>query len=178
MKLFVLGHARHGKDTVAEMICANYEGFTFESSSHIACEHVVMPYLKLHKHLKYDSVEDAYADRMNHRMDWYHAIKEYNQDDLRKLSRLIFSKHDIYVGIRDRDEFLAAKDMSDLAIWVDAYGRVPADDPTCMIEQWDADVIISNRGSLKELEGRVVRLMDSIQCSVCFSFDGHTCHEV
>jgi hypothetical protein len=166
VKLFILGHARHGKDTVAEMICANYEGWTFESSSHIACEHVVMPYLK-EKGLTYNSVEDAYADRMNHRMDWYHAIKAYNTPNLRKLSHLIFDKHDIYVGIRDREEFLACKDLSDLAIWVDAYGRVPADDPTCKILPEDADVIISNRGSLKELERRVVRLMDALECRIC-----------
>jgi hypothetical protein len=166
VKLFVLGHARHGKDTVAEMICANYEGLTFESSSHIAARDVVVPYLK-EKGIVYNTVEDAYADRMNHRMDWYHAIKAYNTPNLRKLSHLIFDKHDIYVGIRDRDEFLAAKDMSDLAIWVDAYGRIPADDPTCKILPEDADVIISNRGSLKELERRVVRLMDALECRIC-----------
>lgn len=161
MKLFILGFARHGKDTVAEII-RDYSGLTFESSSHIACESVVIPHLK-ELGIEYDSIEEAYADRMHHRTAWYDAITAFNIPDRCKLSTLIFNLHDIYVGIRNREEFLASKHMSDLAIWVDAYPRVRYDDPTCKIHPNDADVIIKNQGTVEELTSRVHRLMNALR---------------
>lgn len=160
MKLFILGSGRHGKDTVAEIIKEGY-GLTFQSSSLFCAEHVVRPWLES-KGIFYNSLEECYEDRFSHRMDWYNAIRDYNSSDLSRLSRGIFDKYDMYVGIRDRDEFLAAENLADLSIWVDASERISEVDPTCKILRTDADVVIDNNTSKEDLEKRVRRLFDSI----------------
>jgi len=160
MKLFVIGHGRHGKDTVAEYIQKNY-GLTFESSSMFCAEHVVTPWLK-DLGITYNSLEECYADRSNHRQEWYEAIRSYNKDDEAKLSRAIFAKYDMYVGIRSRIEFLEARYLSDLSIWVEASERHPAIDPTCKILRGDCDVAVDNNGTEPELREKLTRLFDLI----------------
>ena len=44
MKILIIGEARHGKDTVAEIMRDEY-GMTFQSSSHFVCEKAVFPYM-------------------------------------------------------------------------------------------------------------------------------------
>ena len=163
MKIFIVGHGRHGKDTVAEFLREQY-GLTFESSSYFCAEHVVKPYLEENYGLKYHSVQECFDDRSNHREEWYRAIRTFNEENESRLSSSIFSKYDMYVGIRDRTEFLASKHLSDLAIWVDAFKRVPTADPTCKILPIDCDTIIDNNGTEEELKNKLTRLF-SLICS-------------
>jgi hypothetical protein len=160
VKLFIVGQGRHGKDTIAEFVRENY-GLTFESSSMFCAEHVVTPWLEK-MGIIYDSLEECYEDRVNHRMDWYEAIRSYNKDDESKLSTAIFAQYDMYVGIRSRVEFLAAKHLSDLAIWVEASDRWPDVDPSCKILQGDCDISVDNNGTIEELYGRLTRLFDNL----------------
>ncbi len=160
MKLFIVGQGRHGKDTVAEFVRENY-GLTFESSSMFCAEHVVTPWLEK-MGITYDSLEECYEDRVNHRMDWYAAIRAYNEKDEARLSTAIFAKYDMYVGIRSRVEFLAAKHLSDLAIWVEASDRWTAIDPSCKILRGDCDISVDNNGTIDELWGRLTRLFDNL----------------
>lgn len=153
MKLFIIGHARHGKDTAAEYLRDKY-GLSFQSSSHFAAEHVVRPWLA-EKGIHYSTLEACYADRVNWRTEWYNAICDYNKDDLTRLSKAIFSKYDMYVGIRDRAEFLASKKFATLSVWVDAFDRLPSNDPTCKILRSDADVVIDNSTTLEDLHSRL-----------------------
>lgn len=159
-KIFVIGHGRHGKDTVGEII-QDICGLTFESSSMFCAEHVVTPWLEK-LGITYDSLDECYEDRVNHRMEWYNAIRDFNKDDEAKLSASIFSKYDMYVGIRSRVEFLAARHLSDLSIWVEASTRVPQVDPTCKILATDCDIIIDNNGTEEELREKMVRLLNLI----------------
>jgi hypothetical protein len=161
VKLFIVGQGRHGKDTVAEFVRTAY-GLTFESSSMFCAEHVVTPWLEK-MGITYDSLEECYEDRVNHRMDWYEAIRSYNKEDESKLSRAIFAKYDMYVGIRSRIEFLEARHFSDLSIWVEASERWPAVDPSCKIQRGDCDVIVDNNGTIEELYGRLTRLFDQLK---------------
>jgi hypothetical protein len=156
MKIFVVGHGRHGKDTVGEYI-QEHCGLTFESSSMFCAEHVVTPWLEK-LGITYDSLEECYEDRVNHRVEWYNAIRAFNKEDESKLSAAIFDKYDMYVGIRSRIEFLAAKSLSDLAIWVESSERIPQVDPTCKILASDCDIIIDNNGTKDELREKLVRL--------------------
>lgn len=156
MKLFVIGQGRHGKDTAAEIIQDQY-GLTFESSSMFCAEHVVTPWLK-DLGITYDSLGECYEDRVNHRMEWYNAIRAYNEGDESRLSAAIFDKYDMYVGIRSRIEFLASRSRSDLSIWVDASERVPQIDPSCKILPADCDIIIDNNGTEEELKHKLTRL--------------------
>ncbi len=158
MRLFIMGHGRHGKDTVADILKKHY-GFTFQSSSLFAAEQVVRPWLK-ERGLVYNSPEECYADRANQRMEWYNAITDYNTPDLSRLSKSIFDKYDMCVGIRNRDEFLASEHLANFSIWVDASDRVHQADPSCKVLRTDADVIIDNNNSQQELEKRVLRLFN------------------
>lgn len=159
-KIFVIGHGRHGKDTVGEII-QEICGLTFESSSMFCAEHVVTPWLEK-LGITYDSLDECYEDRVNHRMEWYDAIRDFNKEDESKLSAAIFNKYDMYVGIRSRVEFLAARHLSDLSIWVEASTRVPQVDPTCKILSTDCDIIIDNNGTEEELREKMVRLLNLI----------------
>lgn len=159
-KIFVVGHGRHGKDTVGEMINEAC-GLTFESSSMFCAEHVVRPWLEK-LGITYDSLEECYADRVNYRIQWYEAIRAYNEGDESRLSAAIFSKYDMYVGIRSRIEFLASRSLSDLSIWVDASERIPQIDPTCKILATDCDIIIDNNGTEEELRKKLDRLLGLI----------------
>jgi hypothetical protein len=156
MKIFVIGHGRHGKDTVGEVI-RDMTGLTFESSSMFCAEHVVTPWLEK-LGITYNSLEECYDDRINHRVEWYNAIRSFNQGDEARLSAAIFAEYDMYVGIRSRVEFLAAKHLSDLSIWVEAGQRVPQVDPTCKILATDCDIILDNNGTKRELVEKTERL--------------------
>ena len=158
MKIFVIGHGRHGKDTVAEFIQRHY-GLTFESSSMFCAAKVCRPWMA-GLGVNYDSIEECYADRHNHRVEWYNAIMEFNQDDPSRLSKEIFTFYDMYVGIRSRTEFLAARHLSDLAIWVDGFERRPEPDPTCMILKSDCDIVLDNNGTLEEQGFKLTRLFN------------------
>ena len=63
-KLLIIGHGRHGKDTVCEILKESY-GFNFRSSSDFCAEKLVYPLLK--DLYNYNSYQEAYADRHNHR---------------------------------------------------------------------------------------------------------------
>lgn len=158
MKLFIIGHGRHGKDTVAEFINRHY-GLTFESSSMFCAEHVVRPWLEK-LGVVYETQEECYADRHNHRQHWFDAIRVFNEEDESRLSREIFYEYDMYVGIRSRTEFLASKQYSDLAIWVDAFERHPTADPTCEILKSDCDIVFDNNGTFEEQGFKLTRLFN------------------
>src|SRR5271170_3358721 len=119
LKLMILGHARHGKDTVAEILRDNL-GLKFISSSFAAAEKVMVPYFHSIG-IEYANLDECYADRVNHRAEWHDQIKAYNTPDSAKLAREIYSVADIYVGIRNPVEFYAIKKerLFDYAIWVD-----------------------------------------------------------
>lgn len=156
MKIMVCGYARHGKDQFCE-----YMGIPFNSSSRVALDKVV-----------WDAIGHGFADkdecyelRGNHRSTWYNLIKAYNTPDLTRLCRDIFEENDIYCGIRDREEFLAAKQqrLFDLSIWVDASDRVPPEDSSsCTLTPDDCDIVITNNGSLYDLEMKARRIAQTL----------------
>jgi hypothetical protein len=160
-KLLVVGHGRHGKDTVCEMLEAY--GYTFQSSSKFCSE------LFIFKHLKwqysYTSEEECYQDRHNHRTEWYDMIHNYCKDDLARLGRNLFAEHDIYCGLRNKREFFAMQneELFDYAIWVDRTDHLPTEDPSSMsIEQWMCDYTIDNNSDLQRLRKNVHTLMKTI----------------
>ena len=163
LKLFVLGHARHGKDTVAEIIRDKY-GLSFQSSSLFCAELVVRPYLA-EKGIIYENLNHCFADRINRRADWFNAIRNFNTPDATRLSRAIFGEFDMYVGLRNRMELLPAKDegIADLVLWVDAFDRCPQEgSDSITVLRSDAHVIIDNSGTLDNLRTRVYALFDAL----------------
>lgn len=160
-KLLVVGHGRHGKDTVCEMLEAY--GYTFQSSSKFCSELFIFNELK--DKYGYNDEEECYADRHNHRTEWYNMIHDYCRDDLARLGRNLFAKHDIYCGLRNKREFFAMKneEIFDYAIWVDRSDHCHLEPASSMtIEQWMCDYTIDNNGDLARLKKNVQILMNTI----------------
>lgn len=161
-KLLIIGHGRHGKDTVCEILKEKY-GFSFESSSQFCSKLFIYDQLK--NQYNYSNEEECYNDRHNHRQEWYEAICAYNVPDAARLGREIFSAHDIYCGLRNKKEFHAMKNTGvfDYAIWVDRSDHLPPEPKTSMsLEQWMADFTIDNNVTLEELEFNTSSLLEYI----------------
>jgi hypothetical protein len=161
-KLVVTGYARHGKDTVCQLLKEEH-GFTFESSSQAAGFKAVYPTLRLK--YKYKTFEDCYNDRVNHRQEWFELIKAYNTPDLAKLGREIFQYYDIYCGLRNMNELetMIVEGLVDAIVWVDASARVEAEPSTSItITRSDCDFVVGNNGTLDDLKLEVQRLVEKL----------------
>lgn len=159
LKLMILGYARHGKDTAAEILHEQL-GLKFMSSSFAAAEKVMVPYFAS-KGVVYPDLATCYADRVNHRSEWFDQIKAYNTPDLARLAREIYADNDIYVGIRNVEEFVAARDQKlfDYSIWVDRSKHAPPEPKTSMTITPDmASRIVDNNGTLEQLKVNICAL--------------------
>lgn len=163
-KLLILGHARHGKDTVGDWFVK--KGYTFVSSSRFVGEKVVYPYFLEREGLKpgpcasdrwptFRDFEHCFETRHEWRSVWYDAIAAYNRPDRSRLGRELFAEYDMYVGLRNYHELEALRlhKAFDLCIWVDASERVePEPSSSCTVTPAQADVIIDNNGTLDDLD--------------------------
>lgn len=157
-KLLIIGHARHGKDTFAELLEKDF-GLKFKSSSQAAADIFLFDALK--DKYGYETPEQCFEDRVNHRPEWYEMICDYNKDDRAKLAKGILTITDCYVGMRDRDEITECikQGLFDLIIWVDASDRLPLESPDSFnIDKSCADIIIDNNGTFDEFKARVARI--------------------
>ena len=157
-KLCILGHCRHGKDSLGEILNEEF-GYTFESSSQSAAN--IFLYDLLKDKYGYKTPEECFEDRVNHRQEWYEAICEYNKDDKARLAKGILERSDMYIGMRDRNEIeeCMRQGIFDLIIWVDALGRLPMEDASSFnIDKSCADIIIENNGTYEEFKEKVLRL--------------------
>jgi hypothetical protein len=157
-KLLIIGHARWGKDSLAELLNEEF-GYTFESSSQSAAN--IFLYDALKDKYGYSTPEECFEDRVNHRQEWYEAICDYNKDDRARLAKGILERSDCYVGMRDRDEIeeCLRQGIFDLVIWVDASERLPEEDASSFnIDKSCADIIIENNNTFEEFKTKVSRL--------------------
>lgn len=156
-KLLILGHKRHGKDTLAEMLRDKF-GLKFISSSQAAAD--IFIYDELKEKYGYKTSEECFEDRVNHRQEWYEMIRDYNEGDRARLAKGILENADCYVGMRDREEIdeCMNQGLFELIIWVDASERLELEDSSSFnIDKSCADVIIDNNGTLEQFEARVNR---------------------
>jgi hypothetical protein len=151
MKLLILGHGGHGKDTAAEYLRDKY-GMTFLSSSWAACEHAVFPYLS--EIYGYETVQECFDDRHNHRDEWKHLISEYNSPDKSMLTRMILAQADCYVGLRCQQEYDASRDLFDWVIWLDASWRLPLERSMTVKRTRDM-IVVDNNDGVRELHHRL-----------------------
>lgn len=159
MRLMVIGYARHGKDTVCEML-QNMYSYNFQSSSMFCAELFIYETLK--DQYGYTSLQECFEDRHNHRQTWYELIRDYNRPDASRLGRALYERYDIYCGLRNRAEFHALRNSGsfDHAIWVDRSDHLPPEPSTSIsVEPWMADYVIDNNGTLEELKINVRSLM-------------------
>ena len=159
-KLLVIGSARHGKDTFAEILRDVY-GYKFKSSSQAAAD--IFIYGELKDKYGYKTSKECFEDRVNHRPEWHQMICYYNKDDQARLAKDILKTDDCYVGMRDTNEIneCMKQGLFDLIIWVDASERKPWENKDSFnIDKSIADIIIENNGTLEEFEEKVCRLAD------------------
>ena len=154
--LLVIGHARHGKDTVCEILAKAF-GYRFTSSSMFCAEKIVYPYL----HDAYESAAACFWDRSNHRQLWADLIANYVRDDGGRIAREILQSNDIYCGIRHRHEFEQSRTMFDYVVWVDGRMRLPPE-ITMELTPLDADIIIDNNGEAAALFDKVTKVANLI----------------
>lgn len=155
-KIVVLGHGRHGKDTVCSILAGM--GLSFTSSSMFCAENVILPKMQG----AYPSAQACFDDRHNHRALWYQLISDYNRYDPTRLGREILRQHDVYCGLRSAREFHALHHAKvfDYSIWVDASERIPPEDSdSCTVAPWMANFVVDNNGTEQELFDNVMRLM-------------------
>jgi len=157
-KLLIIGHARHGKDSMAEILQTHF-GLKFKSSSEAASEIFIYDVLK--EKYGYSTPFECFEDRVNHRAEWHQLICDYNIDDKAKLAKGILEHADCYVGMRDYREIdeCINQNLFDLIIWVDASARLPLEDTSSFnISKSNADIIVNNNGTYEEFENKVIRL--------------------
>lgn len=157
-KLLLIGNARHGKDSLAEILNEEF-GYTFESSSQSAAN--IFLYDLLKDKYGYTTPEECFEDRVNHRQEWYEAICEYNEEDKARLAKGILERSDCYVGMRDRNEIeeCMKQGIFDLIVWVDASDRLPMEDASSFnIDKTCADIIVENNGTYEQFREKVLRL--------------------
>lgn len=161
MKLLICGHAQHGKDSVADLLC-DFNAYTASSSSFFVIKKLEQ---KMCKDLGLASAAEVYERRSLHRQYLYETIRDYNSPDKARLSKEILSEHQIYVGMRDLEEFNASKHLYDLKIWIDSSKRGIKLEPETSfnIPNDEFDVIIENNGTYDQLVHKVARLANSLQ---------------
>ena len=148
-KLLICGLGRAGKDQFAEFL-----RLPFEPSSMVALDACIWDEWGKGR---YNSKEDCFNDRINHRMDWFNRIRIMNAEDPTTLGKLIFKDNPIYVGIRSIIEFEALRSSIPnlVAVWVDARERLPhLVDESCQITQEDCDFMVDNNKGLGELKAQ------------------------
>lgn len=188
-KVVVIGHARHGKDSVCEIL-RDEHGLKFESASMLVAEHIIKPLLapsQLSRHvflssvplklktpitkslsnlwnLQYSEAKDIFNTRGEYRQLWHEAIAHYNSNRPTRLAELVFENSDIYAGVRAKRELNGIKNagLADIIIWVDASNRLPPEDSTSIsVEPWMADFVVDNNGSEAELRNNIQALVDA-----------------
>ena len=158
IRLLIIGAARWGKDSLAEILFENF-GLKYISSSQ-ACADIFI-YNELKDKYGYKTPEECFNDRVNHRQEWYEMICDYNKDDKARLAKEILKYNNTYVGMRDSSEIKEClkQGLFDLVIWVDASKRLPREDTSSFnITEADADIIIENNSTFEEFKEKVLRL--------------------
>lgn len=158
MNVLIIGHARHGKTTIADMLLDEY-GLTYKDSSMASAE--IFIYDELKEKYNYSSFEECYEDRKQHREEWFNLICDFNFPDKARLSKEILKKADVYVGMRSNDELNECiyENLFDLIIGV-YRPSFPEEPKTSFdINIWKhCDIIIPNDGTIEDLRTKINKL--------------------
>lgn len=152
MKLLILGHARHGKDTVLELLRADH-GFQYRPATSIICEQIVYPVLAP---LYPGGPVQCEADKDGHRQTWFDLVRAHlathGQD---WLVRETLKHGDLFAGTRSRSEYEATRHLFDFILWVERKGYPEEPSTSMELERRDAHFTIYNDAGLANLRSGV-----------------------
>ena len=156
-KIAVVGYGRHGKDEVGQII-SKITRLRYGGSTSWAALPYVANALQIHPQV-------AWETRHQHRQFWKDYCDWLRRDDPCFLINLVLGQADMVVGIRDKIELdtMRERQLVKTIIWVDASLRVgPEKDPTVTFGKSDADLVLSNNGTLDGLYASVYFLCQSL----------------
>jgi hypothetical protein len=152
-RLAICGPGRCGKDTASiwlrDHTALRYYGSTSEAAASLV-------FSKISGEYGYQTVEECFQDRHNHRELWAKSIWDYNRPLGITLYEDMLKVTDVLNGIRRKGELqaLLSRDMIDLVLWID---RDVPEDPSLEMDSSVADFIIPNNGTLEDLYQRLTR---------------------
>jgi len=115
LRIAISGRGQSGKDTTCEWLAEHTSLLYKESTSMAALTHV---FLQIGPLYGYETPEDCYQDRSNHREEWRDAIEQLGVG----LYWGMMNHNDIINGIRSKREFQTAKrqGLFCLSVWIEA----------------------------------------------------------
>lgn len=155
-KILIIGHARHGKDTVADFF--REYGYKATSSSEAALDIFLFDKLTEKWDFPYKTKEEAFADRVNRRKIWHDEICEYNLHDKTRLAKEIMKDNDIYIGMRSSEEIeqCLKEGVFDIVVGVYSCSKPFEDTSSFDINVFKhSDHLFLNNGSLDWLKEQV-----------------------
>ena len=155
-KILIVGHARHGKDTVAEMI-ADQLGIEFQCTSRQIAGHVRHCMAGNMPQYVYASDQECWEDRDNHRAYWHDCIAAYCKENKTAFADLIYAKGLIYCGVRAQAEYDAIVEKYDPVVYWVSNMRKPPESEESMQIKYDPETMIEipNNFSLEALRQAV-----------------------
>jgi hypothetical protein len=172
ISILIIGAGEHGKNSVCDYI-KEKTGWSEGCSSYVSKVLIFEEMTKRGFH--YPDSQTCWEDRRNHRALWKQLIREYNTPQLDRLIVQIFKDKEMYVGLRDKDEFLTGcvNGRFDIIVFVDAEERLGIADPDdCSIPKGVSDIIIDNNGTKEELLEQMESLVDFLQDVAMFKKSG------
>ena len=160
-KLLIIGYARHGKDTVAEILHKKH-GFKFISSSEFVGREIIW---ENWGKIRYPTFEAMFEDRVNWRKQWMEMISLYNTPDKSRTASTMLSRgYDMYVGMRRLDELISTRSLFNHVVWVDRSDHLPPETGSMDITERNAQwgYKIDNNGTLADLERNVDSFVSTV----------------
>jgi hypothetical protein len=154
-KILILAQDRAGKDTLAYIWQREFD-LTWQSSSMYALRKFMFPILE--RLLGYNTYQEAFDDRVNHRELWYHLISSYNRYDPTRLAKGMLETSQAYIGMRDSREIRASINnrLFDEIILIDAEERVKPN-PLYSFDWVPYTLKIYNNGTLSQFEDTAIK---------------------
>jgi hypothetical protein len=148
-KIALLGMGRAGKDEAGKWF-GKYTPLKYVGSTSM----VICPMIAAERGM---DVKECWKNRHQERMLWYSWANHFRRDNPAKLAQTCLEVGDLVIGMRDKLELQACKDIDlfDLIVWIN---RDVPDDPTVTFRREDCDIIIDNNESLDVFFTKLKRL--------------------
>ena len=154
MKIGICGYGEAGKDTAA-LYLASITGKKYICGTSVWAAPMVFKEIRRRGYgACYQTAQQAWEDRRNHRQLWYDIITDYNANDPAQLYKDCLAEQDFLTGLRHKHELQACKEagLCSLWLWISRPGYTEA---SCSITPEDCDRTIENSGSIEAFKLRL-----------------------